>query len=291
MYQNRTLRNLIGGILILASQSSAQIVKALPGVPSSRTQKTQAVAARRAMAASRQRGLVSYSGDTVFPQFVDGATWKTSLTMTNLDSKTLHFILYFIADDGSDLFVQIVGLGVTSGVDVTLNSLASTTIETTGTASQLSQGYVWMKKDNIDDVINGIGVFRARTPGHPDFEAAVPLSSEVDNRFVLLFDNTAGFVTGVAVANSWDTALPVHVTIRDEAANVIGAETLQMAAFEHTAFQAPLKWTVTRGIRGSIEFSTPVGTTALAPSVLGLRFNPSGPFTSFHVLSNLQWLQ
>lgn len=43
----------------------------------------------------------------------------------------------------------------------------------------------------------------------------------------------------------------------------------------------------TAGRREAIEFNVPNG---FGVGALGLRFNPGGAFTSFHVLSNIDWL-
>jgi hypothetical protein len=59
-----------------------------------------------------------------------------------------------------------------------------------------------------------------------------------------------------------------------------------MNEFNHLAGSVSTLWPETAGKQGSIEFST----TGFGTSVLGLRFNPSGAFTSFHALSNINWL-
>jgi hypothetical protein len=45
-------------------------------------------------------------------------------------------------------------------------------------------------------------------------------------------------------------------------------------------------WPETAGKKGSIEFRV----NGWGAGVLGLRFHPSGAFTSFHVISNAMWI-
>jgi hypothetical protein len=111
--------------------------------------------------------------------------------------------------------------------------------------------------------------------------------SEFDKRFMLLYDNTRGFVTSMAVANPSLDTITVDATIRDEDANILGTGRITLGPFRHEAFAIPLRWAVTAGRRGIIEFRS----TGWGASVLGLRFNPGWAFTSFHVLSNLDWEQ
>jgi hypothetical protein len=60
---------------------------------------------------THRKGVTVFTGDDVIPQFVEGAGWSTAITFVNLDTTTIKFSLYFIADDGSDMSVPILGVG------------------------------------------------------------------------------------------------------------------------------------------------------------------------------------
>jgi len=156
-------------------------------------------------AASGQPGVVLFTGDTVFPQVVDGGTWKTSFIITNLDTVSRHCEVRFFRDDGSDMLLPIfsdTSRGIClSGVSLTINAGGTAFFETGGDDPILSQGWALLVKDNSSDPIGGMAVFRQRRPGHPDAEAVVPVVSQFDGHFVLIYDNTAGFITGMAIAN------------------------------------------------------------------------------------------
>lgn len=214
------------------------------------------------------------------------STTATSVTLTNLDSKTVRFSILFFNDDGSDLTVRMVGQGLVRGIDIVLGSAQSATFATSGDAQFLAQGWATIKKDNSSDSIGGLAVFRQRIPGKPDFEAVVPVVSQFDSHFVLLFDDTASFITGMAIANPSNSAVVIPINIRNEQGEIIDRRTASLGAFQHTAFAIPDRWPTTIGLRGSIEFLT----SGFGVGVLGLRFDPGGAFTSFHVLSNINWL-
>src|ERR1043165_2455128 len=60
-----------------------------------------------ARAASGQPGVVLFTGDTVFPQVVDGGGWKTSFIISNLDTVSRHCEVRFFRDDGTDMLLPI----------------------------------------------------------------------------------------------------------------------------------------------------------------------------------------
>ena len=234
---------------------------------------------------SESRQAAVFAGDNVLPQLVDGAGWQTTFTFANVDTKTVSFEVYFISSNGDDLLIPIVGLGNTPGVSVTLPPTETITLETVGTKSNLSQGYAYIIRGDYRDALAGLAVFRQRVPGRPDFEAVVPLVSEFDKRFVLLYDNSGGFATSMAIANPSLDQIDVGVTIRDEDAGVLATDRISLGVLMHQAFALAAKWPVTANRRGIIEFRS----TGWGASVLGLRFNPGGAFTSFHVMSNPSW--
>src|SRR5688572_12819321 len=72
------------------------------------------------------RRIVVGNFDRVVPQFVDGAGWKTTLILTNLDTKPINWVVFFIQDNGQTMNAPIVGLGPSAGVRGTLQVNAST---------------------------------------------------------------------------------------------------------------------------------------------------------------------
>jgi hypothetical protein len=243
-------------------------------------------AALMASAAPGTPRAVAISNENVFPHIADGDEWTTSFTLINLSPSPASYVLRFFGDDGNPLVLGIAGVGNTSAVSGVLPVNGSDVLETTGGVGVL-QG--WARVDTFS-TIGGFAVFKSHRPGRAyDFEAAVPVSSPLEHRFMMAFDNTNGFLTGIAVANPSATETAhVSLTFRDTAGNVIvGGGTLTMPPLTHFAFivTEPDQYPQTAGQRGVVEFSTP--TSSL--SGLGLRFNPTGPLTSTSPFSNTSW--
>ncbi len=229
------------------------------------------------------RDVVVYPGDRVIAQFVDGGSWKTSMYFVNLENHSVSFQVFFFNDDGTDMSVPILGQGVVRGLTVTLETAGSVQFETAGTAPNLAQGWALLSQ-STNDSVGGMAVFRQSVPGRSDQEAVVPIVSQYDSHFVLLFDNTA-FTTAIALANPTNNDVSIPVNIRGQNGQIIDQRTIHLGPYNHSAFTLPDTWTSTAGRRGAIEFLA----SGSGVGALGLRFNGSA-FTSFHVLENLNWV-
>jgi len=227
--------------------------------------------------------VVVFAGDRVFAQFVDGGTWKTSIYLVNLENHSTSLAVLFFNDNGTDLYVPVVGEGLVRGMVITLNTAGSMEFETTGDSPGLAQGWALMSQ-TTNDSVGGMAVFRQSVPGSPVQEAVVPVVNQFQSHFVLLFDNTV-FTTAIAVANPTANAVVIPVNIRNQSGQIIDQRTTALGPYGHTAFALPSTWPSTAGQRGAIEFQT----SGFGVGALGLRFNGSA-FTSFNVLENYNWL-
>lgn len=280
----------LGISLILSSFSMAQTINGVFGTDSGSSLNQQFLQQRRADGAQGvqpQGGtirpkIVVFPGDRVIAQFVDGGGWKTSVFFVNLESHPVNFQVLFFKDDGTDMFVPIVGVGRVRQLQITLDTAGSIEFETTGFADLLSQGWALLSQTTTDTV-GGMAIFRQRVFGRPDQEAVVPIVSQFDSHFVLLFDNTA-YTTGIAIANPTLNFVDIPVNIRDQTGQIIDQRIISLGPYDHTAFSVPDTWFSTDGIRGAIEFQT----SGFGVAALGLRFSGSA-FTSFNVLENLNW--
>ena len=219
------------------------------------------------------------SFDGVISQFVDGASWKTIVTLVNLDTTPSPYTLKFYADDGTSMAIQTTA-GTGSTITGTLPVGGSQVIETAGTKSTLSQGWALLKSSNT---VGGSAIFRQSVPGRPDFEASLPIVAYVNaNRYVLPFDQINS-TTGVALVNPLSyTSITVYVTFRDEQGTQFLVDRLSLGALQHTAFSLSDKYPQCAGKRGVVEFES----TGLTMGMLGLRFGTES-FTSVMPLTTL----
>jgi len=108
-------------------------------------------------------------------------------------------------------------------------------------------------------------------------EGTVPLETQFPSTITLPYDNTAGFVMGVALANLSTVSANITASIWDDRGNQLGTQIFAMVGNGHTSFALPNQIPFTAGKRGIVKFqSSAVGGLA----GLGLRFSPFGTFTS-----------
>jgi Putative Ig domain len=204
-------------------------------------------------------------------QVVEGLNWKTLFIITNLDPTPTSYQFRFWDDNGNALALPLLNNspGTLTG---TLAAGGTTFAETPGNSPSLLQGWAEVASTGRLGVT---AIFRSVIPGQPISEGTVTGVSS-GSRVVLPFDNTQGFVTGVAVANTnANQSLTITLVFQfDTGAQIIGSLTLGPHA--HTAFVLPTMFSSTAGGRGSILFTAPSPDV----TVVGLSFSPTGSFTS-----------
>jgi hypothetical protein len=207
----------------------------------------------------------------IIAQVADGASWITQFQAINLDQSPINFAFQFWDDNGNPL-----SLPFTNGSSGTFSgtlAVGGTAFATTpGTAATLSQGWAGVTASGKIGVLT---IFTQAVPGRPDSEgsvSALPPASQV----TLPFDNTQGYVTGVAVANSNPIdSLAITLTFTTDT-GAVSTGSLVLAPNAHTAFVLTSKFPALAGLRGSAVFAAPSADL----SIVGLRFSPTLSFTS-----------
>lgn len=223
-------------------------------------------------------------------QVVDGASWKTAITLMNTDTAAARqFTLIFHRGRRAQApNLEFEQLGIVSSLQIqdTIPAGGSRTYTTSGTGSQLWEGWAELQ---APDAVDGTAIFRVAQTAAQDSEGAVPIKPLEGTRFLLPFDNTASgagrYDTGFAILNSSSSATAnIRATVRNEAGQITGPVPAQitLGASEHMAFSLPAQIPATAGIRGVVEFASD------GPQIagLGLRFSPRGNFTSFQTISS-----
>jgi hypothetical protein len=216
------------------------------------------------------------AGNTlVIPQFVNGGGWSTTLFLTNVSTASENLVVSFLGENGTVREVPVLGIGP---VDSVVTSLApgQTAIYETASTGDLSVGWASVTLGTTNNRITGFAIFRYRAPGAPDAEAIVSLGNTSGHNLVMLYDQLAGFNTGLALVNPGDAPVTLNFTIRDTSGASIGSGTITLPPYSHQASFISERFPITAEKRGSVVID---GTAPF--SVLGLRFNPSGTFTSF----------
>lgn len=216
----------------------------------------------------------------VFSHIAAGGAWSTVITLVNTSSAVVPVTVALHNDDGSALSLPVTTTQqgasqttTTASVTATISPNATLLI-TTGTLASTVVGWADVSSTGS---LGGYAIFR-QTPqtGSPS-EGTVPLQSQFPSTFTLPYDNTAGFVMGVALANLSTSSANITATMWDDSGNQLGTQTFTVAGSGHKAFVLPTQLTLTTGRGGVVRFqSNGTGGTA----GLGLRFSPFGTFTS-----------
>ena len=219
-------------------------------------------------------------------QLATGAGWNTTITLLNTGAAA-EAVLNFYDDNGNPLALPLTLPGATgaplvaSTLDQPIGAGAQLTIQTVGTASQANvEG--WAQLLTTGGNVGGSAVFAWTTPAGAQ-EVGAPVEVRNPSAFVLPFDYTGGYQTGVAVANLSNQAVSIPVVLTDNTGASLGpAAAINLAAYGHISFMLAGTYPAVAGTMGALEMDTPAGAQI---SAMGIRASPGGAFTSVPVLA------
>ena len=223
---------------------------------------------------------------TVIPQFVDGASWQTTLGIVNTNaSAATASVNCFQETAAGDTSTQAWAPPFTEGTNtqnLNLAAGASLFLDTPGTAATLSQG--WCEVSASD----GVQVYSKFTWSYSGGGQGIAPAVVSGTDIMIPFDNTKGSSTAIALANP--TASAEAVMISFQLAGVQSPLTISQGGVTlqpngHKAFLIPAQFPATAGQRGLAEFivtpvSTTTGTTTPELSIIPLQFNAANNFTT-----------
>ena len=239
-------------------------------------------------AAASSAGLISAGS---MAQLASGGYWTTTITLVNTGSSPAQARLNFFDNNGNPLALPLsfpppsggaipLVLLLASTLDRTLNPGAELVIQSTGPNNQPT--LVGWAQLLTNGTIGGFAVF-SQAIGNTNQEAEVPMENRNASGYVVPFDNTNGSATGIALANISPQAVNSAITVRDDTGAVMVSDTITLPAMGHTSFNLTDRYaSMTAQRRGTLEFRTP---SAGQISVLGLRFNATGAFSTIPALA------
>jgi hypothetical protein len=219
-------------------------------------------------------------------QIASGGQWNTTITLVNTGTAPAQVTLNFLDNNGNPLPLPLTFPPATSGVlaatyTQTISGEAQVVIQTAGTSGQAPQ-QGWAQLVATEGSVGGSAVFGFTTASGMQ-EAVVPVGTRGQGAFVLPFDYTGGYATGVALANLSNRPVSVPVTLRDDSGASLGeAQAITLPAYSHTSFMLSDSYPAVAGKLGTLELDTPAGGQI---SALGIRATPSGAITSVPVLA------
>lgn len=201
-----------------------------------------------------------------------GDGWDSTIELVNTGGKAANANISFLGDEGNPLVLPL-----TNASPVHALPPNATLLINSSSPDALQTGYAQLTTDT------GVSGFIRFRYAPRDQEAIVPLETRKASSYTLAFDNTNGIATGVAVANLLAVPANIPVLIRDNTGAQIGSASVSLPANGHAAFVLTDRFSSTVNQTGTIEFDTPPSGQI---TVLGLRFPPSGKFTTIPVLSS-----
>jgi hypothetical protein len=214
----------------------------------------------------------------------DGAGFRTTFILLNTGDTPANFRLDIWSDTGGPLMLNLGADGVTASLTGVIPPHGARFIRTVGATPGLNKGWAQLI---APPAVDGNSIFGLQNAGQGDSEAAVPLSPGGGRDLSLPFDNTPGFVTGVAFADPGGLAATISGVFVDEAGTLVAdPHTVNVAPHGHDAevMGGPTFFPTTAGKRGAAHFSA--GTNI---SGLGIRGNGKA-FTTIEALSGVSAL-
>ena len=208
--------------------------------------------------------------------------WETTFTLVNTGAAPAQATMSFFDDFGTPLqismtFPQTGAVSTSSTVTETLPAGGSLIIQTNGhdAYKSVSGSALLTTTGNV----SGFAIFRYNPSQQ---EAVVPLETRNSSSYTMVYDNTNGIATGLALANASDQTLNLSLILRDENGAQFAGGAISLPAHGHTAVDMSHAYPGTAGIRGTVDLTTLANTTF---SALGIRFTPSQNITTIPVLS------
>ena len=219
-----------------------------------------------------------------FPHLAAGGGWSTVLSLINSSATAVPATVAFRGDDGSPLKLLVTtiqqGVAITttsSSVSATINPNSTVLISTEDQSTNLTKGWADVQSSGP---LGGYAVFRSSPPTGLPVEGAIPLQTQFPAAINVPFDNTAGFVTGIALANQATAPANITVMIWDESGLTLGSQAVQIPAGGHIEL-LPNQLPLTAGKRGLIKLQSPTGG---AISAVALRLSQFGGFISLPIM-------
>lgn len=219
-------------------------------------------------------------GGGTLAHIASGGGWQTLITLVNTGATPAQAQVKFFDNQGNPLnlpllFPQTGATANESSVSQTLAAGATLLIETQAPAAQVAQ--VGSAQLTTAGNVSGFAIFR-----NSGQEAVVPMAPFSPYLQFVVFDNTQGLETGIALANSSSSPAAIPVTLRDETGSFLASTTISLPANGHTSFMLDDRFPMANNIRGSVEFDTPGGGQI---SALGIRATPAGAYTTIPVIT------
>jgi len=214
-----------------------------------------------------------------FAQVASGGGWSTSVDLINNSGSAVAARISFLADDGTPLTFPITGSASSGPVtDLTIPPYTGVGLDSEATTAGVVTGWADVEASGA---LNVYSILRLRLPGLPQqADIYVRMDTSPAPSLTVPFDNTNGCVTGFALANQSTNAATITANLLDSTGTQITSTQINLPGHGHAAFYVPQQFPQSANQIGIIQFQSAAG----GITGTGLRFDPSGSFTSVPII-------
>lgn len=223
---------------------------------------------------------VSPVRSSALSQIAAGGGWTTVISLENSSLLPITVSVQLHANDGTPLTLPLTTTqqGATqtltaSSINATLNPNTTFLISTGDGIPSVTVAWADVLSTGP---VGGSAIFRSTPSSGSPSEGTASLQTQSPYLITMAYDNTAGFILGVALANLSPASQTIVATMWDANGNQLGApQPIAVAGEGHASFALTTQFPQTIGEQGIVQFSSAGGLAGL-----GLRFSPFGTFTS-----------
>jgi hypothetical protein len=177
---------------------------------------------------------VAHAQIQIIPQIADGGAWQTTLVLTNTGTTSATASLTFFQSNGDGTTKSWTPpfQETSSTQSLTLAAASTTFLHTLGTAANLTEG--WAQLQASSSVV-AYAIFTQTVTGRTNQDGTAPAAAAV-SRILVPFNNTSGFATTIAIANSGTASESIAVGVQPVSGAAAQLSTISLPAGGYTAF-------------------------------------------------------
>ncbi|MCL4793370.1 MAG: hypothetical protein KJZ84_02345 [Bryobacteraceae bacterium] len=210
----------------------------------------------------------------LLPHIAAGGGFRTTISLTNLEAQLASVRLFGRAAGAGGATSEWAPVFAPGELKINGGATVELTIENTAAAP--ISGMVRVQSTRK---LGGMVRFQRQLPGQLTQAASVPLMKP-QSAWLVPFDNSAGVLTAIALANAHESQpAGLTLTARGGSGEVLGTASVVLPASGHRAMALPELLPASAGRAGVLEIQSAGG----AAGAIALRFLSGGEFTSVQV--------
>ena len=156
--------------------------------------------------------LIGKAQNLIIPQIAHGGGWETTIVLTNASVNAASASLTFFQEtDGANTTNWNIPLFETNTPQsLSLPASGTLFLHTNGTAGTTTVGWAQLQASST---VSAYAIFTQRVSGRSDQDGTATAAASSD-RVLIPYDNTNGFVTAIAIANTTSSSETLSVALQ-----------------------------------------------------------------------------